>query len=297
MSPAGPGIVRSSRRVDERLTEHATRFHHRPHLRDHVALRVEAVNDSCIRAAVAAFSARTSSTNGSSSGSISGMRVAKGTQRRKARQMPLLRSRALGSRFGRREEGDPCEGSSTTASRPRSSRDSSSARRARARWSSRSSPRACATATCRSCRASTPWPVPAVCGHEGAGIVAEVGEAVTHVKPGDHVIIATLAACGFCEQCNNGRPTSCRQTLGNASEIFTLDGKGVSNFAAASVFADRTVVRDVQVVPDPRRRPAHVGRAGGLRRRHRHGRGAQPGQRASSGRPPRSSASAASAST
>ena len=92
-----------------------------------------------------------------------------------------------------------------------------------------------------------PWPVPAVCGHEGAGIVAEVGEAVTHVKPGDHVIIATLAACGFCDQCNNGRPTSCRQTLGNASEIFTLDGKGVSNFAAASVFADRTVVRDVQV--------------------------------------------------
>ena len=63
-----------------------------------------------------------------------------------------------------------------------------------------------------------PWPVPAVCGHEGAGIVAEVGEAVTHVKPGDHVIIATLAACGFCEQCNNGRPTSCRQTLGNASD-------------------------------------------------------------------------------
>ena len=87
-----------------------------------------------------------------------------------------------------------------------------------------------------------PWPVPAVCGHEGAGIVAEVGEAVTHVKPGDHAIIATLAACGFCEQCNNGRPTSCRQTLGNASENFTLDGKGVSNFAAASVFADRTVV-------------------------------------------------------
>jgi S-(hydroxymethyl)glutathione dehydrogenase/alcohol dehydrogenase len=96
-----------------------------------------------------------------------------------------------------------------------------------------------------------PWPVPAVCGHEGAGIVAEVGEAVTHVKPGDHAIIATLAACGFCEQCNNGRPTSCRQTLGNASENFILDGKGVSNFAAASVFADRTVVRDVQVVPIP----------------------------------------------
>src|SRR4029450_13901471 len=96
-----------------------------------------------------------------------------------------------------------------------------------------------------------PWPVPAVCGHEGAGIVAEVGAAVTHVKPGDHLIIATLAASGFCEQCNNGRPTSCRQTLGNASENFTLEGQGVVNFAGASVFAGRTVVRDIQALKIP----------------------------------------------
>jgi S-(hydroxymethyl)glutathione dehydrogenase/alcohol dehydrogenase len=96
-----------------------------------------------------------------------------------------------------------------------------------------------------------PWPTPAVCGHEGAGIVAEVGAAVTHVQPGDHVIISTLAACGFCEQCTNGRPTSCRQTLGNASQNFSRSGMGVNNFAAASVFAERTVVRDVQVVPIP----------------------------------------------
>ena len=47
-----------------------------------------------------------------------------------------------------------------------------------------------------------PVPSPGVCGHEGAGIVAQVGNAVTHVKPGDHVIIATLAACGFCDRCN-----------------------------------------------------------------------------------------------
>ena len=36
-----------------------------------------------------------------------------------------------------------------------------------------------------------PVPTPAVCGHEGAGIVAQVGDAVTHVKPGDHIVIAT----------------------------------------------------------------------------------------------------------
>jgi Zn-dependent alcohol dehydrogenase len=96
-----------------------------------------------------------------------------------------------------------------------------------------------------------PWPLPAVCGHEGAGIVAQVGGAVTHVKPGDHVIIATLSACGFCEACNDGRPTFCRATLGNATQPFTLDGKPVSNFAAASVFSERTVVRDVQCVLIP----------------------------------------------
>ncbi len=96
-----------------------------------------------------------------------------------------------------------------------------------------------------------PWPLPAVCGHEGAGVVAEVGEAVTHVKPGDHVIVATLTACGMCKACASGRPTSCRATLGNAAPNFTLDGEPVVNFAGASVFSERTVVRDVQCVKIP----------------------------------------------
>lgn len=93
-----------------------------------------------------------------------------------------------------------------------------------------------------------PVPSPAVCGHEGAGVVAAVGEAVTHVTPGDHVIIATLAACGMCDACWDGHPTACRQSIGNATQPFTLDGDPVYNFAATSVFAERTVVRDVQCV-------------------------------------------------
>jgi len=96
-----------------------------------------------------------------------------------------------------------------------------------------------------------PVPSPGVCGHEGAGVVVEVGKAVTHVAPGDHVIIATLAACGFCDRCNDGRPTACRQTLGNWTQPFTLDGEPVYNFAATSAFADRTVVRDIQCVKIP----------------------------------------------
>ncbi len=93
-----------------------------------------------------------------------------------------------------------------------------------------------------------PVPSPAVCGHEGAGVVAAVGDAVTHVVPGDHVIIATLAACGMCDACWDGRPTACRQSIGNASQPFSLNGEPVWNFAATSAFAERTVVRDVQCV-------------------------------------------------
>lgn len=97
-----------------------------------------------------------------------------------------------------------------------------------------------------------PVPSPGVCGHEAAGVVAAVGNAVTHVQPGDHVIIATLAACGFCDRCMDGRPTACRSTLGNWSQPFTLNGEPVYNFAATSAFAERTVVRDVQCVRIPK---------------------------------------------
>jgi S-(hydroxymethyl)glutathione dehydrogenase/alcohol dehydrogenase len=97
-----------------------------------------------------------------------------------------------------------------------------------------------------------PVPSPGVCGHEGAGIVAEVGSAVTNVAPGDHVVIATLAACGMCEYCADGRPTACRSTLANWTKPFTLDGEQIFNFAATSAFVERTVVRDIQCVKIPK---------------------------------------------
>lgn len=96
-----------------------------------------------------------------------------------------------------------------------------------------------------------PVPHPAVCGHEAAGVVEQVGEAVTNVKPGDHVVITTLASCGVCPYCADGMPTLCRATLANWSQPFTLDGDPIYNFAATSAFAERTVVRDVQCVAIP----------------------------------------------
>ncbi|HEY2300470.1 MAG TPA: Zn-dependent alcohol dehydrogenase [Acidimicrobiales bacterium] len=94
-----------------------------------------------------------------------------------------------------------------------------------------------------------PWPVPAVLGHEGAGIVEAVGSSVTRVKPGDHVVVATVANCGMCKWCNTGRPTLCRSSIGNATQPFTYKGQPATNFAGTSSFAERTVIKEIQAVP------------------------------------------------
>ncbi len=93
-----------------------------------------------------------------------------------------------------------------------------------------------------------PWKAPSVLGHEGAGIVEAVGSEVSSVREGDHVVIATLASCGTCRACATGHPTWCVKTLGNVSTPFTYKGQPASNFAATSVFAESTVVQEVQAV-------------------------------------------------
>src|ERR1700680_5154114 len=93
-----------------------------------------------------------------------------------------------------------------------------------------------------------PWPAPAVLGHEGAGVVAEVGEAITHVAPGDHVVLHTMAYCGVCKWCNTGRPAWCIMCAASAGQAFAVAGKPAWNFAAASFFTDYTVVRGIQCV-------------------------------------------------
>ena len=100
-----------------------------------------------------------------------------------------------------------------------------------------------------------PFPPPVVLGHEGAGVVEAVGYAVRSVKPGDHVVIATLASCGACRACSTGHPTWCRSSLGNISTPFTFKGEPASNFAAASVFTELTVVSEVQAVRIPKEVP------------------------------------------
>ena len=97
-----------------------------------------------------------------------------------------------------------------------------------------------------------PFPVPVVLGHEGAGVVEAVGVGVTHVEPGDHVALSTLANCGACAECDRGRPTMCRQAIGRPGRPFRRGEQAVFQFASNSAFAERTVVKAVQVVRIPK---------------------------------------------
>jgi len=97
-----------------------------------------------------------------------------------------------------------------------------------------------------------PFPTPVVLGHEGAGVVEEVGDAVTKVKVGDHVVLTTLGNCGRCAACDRGQPTHCRDTMGRLSRPFTVGGEPAFSFANTGVFTDQVVVAETQaVVIDP----------------------------------------------
>ena len=99
-----------------------------------------------------------------------------------------------------------------------------------------------------------PYPVPVVLGHEGAGIVEAIGVGVTSVKEGDAVVLSTLAHCGRCKACEVGRPTECRNAPNpKDAKPFMVGGVPAYQFANASAFADKTVVRETSAIPiDPR---------------------------------------------
>jgi Zn-dependent alcohol dehydrogenase len=93
-----------------------------------------------------------------------------------------------------------------------------------------------------------PMPPPIVLGHEGAGVVEEVGAAVTGVRPGDHVVLVTLGNCGQCDTCDRGLPTHCRKPFGWSDTRFTTGGRQVPAFANLGVFSEYTVVHEHQAV-------------------------------------------------
>jgi Zn-dependent alcohol dehydrogenase len=103
-------------------------------------------------------------------------------------------------------------------------------------------------------------PRPAVLGHEGAGVVAEVGPGVTSVKPGDHVVPLWRIACGECEYCTGERPALCpsglevRRTgrLPDGTTRFSLNGEELKHFAGVSSFSEYSVIPEKGVLAIPK---------------------------------------------
>ncbi len=102
-------------------------------------------------------------------------------------------------------------------------------------------------------------PLPAVLGHEGSGVVADVGPGVTSVKAGDHVLPLWRLSCGDCEYCTGGRPALCaagsqvRMTgrLLDGTTRFSLGGREVKHFAGVSSFSEYSVVPERAVLKIP----------------------------------------------
>lgn len=107
----------------------------------------------------------------------------------------------------------------------------------------------------------SPFNVPAILGHEGAGIVEKVGANVTKVKPGDHVVLAP-ASCGKCNSCKSGHPSYCENffplNFGNGHRedgscpYHNHEGKGVAGyFFGQSSFATYSLADENNVVKVP----------------------------------------------
>lgn len=97
-----------------------------------------------------------------------------------------------------------------------------------------------------------PYPTPAVLGHEGAAVVEAVGEDVTYVKPGDHVITCLSVFCGECEQCTTGHTNLCDNTevklLPGAARRLKWKDQVLHQAFNLSVFAEQMVVHEHAVV-------------------------------------------------
>src|ERR1700749_1371692 len=104
---------------------------------------------------------------------------------------------------------------------------------------------------------------PFLLGHEAAGVVEAVGDGVTHVEPGDFVILNWRAVCGECRACKRGRPNLCFDTF-NATQKMTLtDGTELTPALGIGAFADKTLVAAGQWTKvDPEADPAVAGLLG-----------------------------------
>jgi S-(hydroxymethyl)glutathione dehydrogenase/alcohol dehydrogenase len=95
--------------------------------------------------------------------------------------------------------------------------------------------------------------LPAIYGHEAAGVVAEVGPAVTLAKEDDTVIVTLIRSCGRCFFCDRGEPHLCEGTfrLDREGPLHTRDGQPIKQALRTGAFAEEVVVHESQIVPVP----------------------------------------------
>lgn len=98
---------------------------------------------------------------------------------------------------------------------------------------------------------ATKQPFPVICGHEGSGVVESVGEGVTDLAPGDHVILNWAPACGECFYCQHNQSNLCSTftdplwegvMLDGTTRLHRADGSPVYAYCGLAAFADYTVV-------------------------------------------------------
>jgi NDMA-dependent alcohol dehydrogenase len=108
-------------------------------------------------------------------------------------------------------------------------------------------------------RGGQPAALPAVLGHEGAGVVEAVGPGVTSVAVGDHVVLLWRAGCRHCYYCDRGAPAICEMgitarangRMPDGTTRYAVDGRPVNHFNAVSTFAQYSVCPEVSVVRIP----------------------------------------------
>lgn len=118
-------------------------------------------------------------------------------------------------------------------------------------------------------RGAISMPLPMVLGHEGAGVVVSVGDAVRAVKPGDHVVLSWNPACGACFYCERGQPLLCEVCARAAGNGTLPDGRTplhdtsgpVHQFMFMGAHADHVIVSERAAVPMPRELPFAIGAA------------------------------------
>ena len=95
-------------------------------------------------------------------------------------------------------------------------------------------------------RGVLPYPPPLVLGHEGAGVVEEVGRGVSHLCPGDHVLLSWVALCGRCHYCLSGTHHLCEAGVQAAIEgrgmTVEKDGQDIASFGGLGAFSQEVVV-------------------------------------------------------